>query len=131
MKFKLSGYTHFGFRAFRSFRRSCFCVFTLWSGVPIIKKNGLFVLFCFVCDSDLSPKGYVLKADHWVLASPVEPTALASGYTYSNDRPIHSEGFILPGNGKSCSCKEFGLRGQGRYPPYAMVWLQGFYITSD
>ena len=54
-----------------------------------------------------------MKADHWVLASPVEPIALASGHTYSNDRPIHSEGFLLPGKGKSCSCKEFGLRGQG------------------
>ena len=84
-------------------------------------------LFCFVYDSDLSPKGFVLKADHWVLASPVEPTALASGHTYSNDRPIHSEDFILPGKGKSCNCKEFGLRGQGPYPPYAVAWLQGFY----
>ena len=83
--------------------------------------------FCFVYDSDLSPKGFVLKADHWVLASPVEPTALASGHTYSNDRPIHSEDFILPGKSKSCNCKEFGLRGQGPYPPYAVAWLQGFY----
>ena len=23
-------------------------------------------IVCFVCDSDLSPKGFVLKVDHWV-----------------------------------------------------------------
>ena len=77
------------------------------------------------------PRRSVLNAAHWVLTSPVDPTGLASGHTLCPMRGIiYSEGFILPGKGKSFKDKTFGLRGRGPYPPCAAAWLLGLYIMD-